>query len=129
MHAGDVLSEAQRGALSRSVESTERATGLSVVVHVGPLPDGRASAEALLARQGDAAQGTVVVAVDPASRRLEIVTGSRAGAQVDDRTCGLASLAMTSSFVAGDLVGGLRNGLQVLADHGRRAGTRHLDQA
>jgi hypothetical protein len=34
---------------------------------------------------------------------------------------------MTSSFAAGDLVGGIRDGLQVLSDHARRRETRHLD--
>jgi len=61
------------------------------------------------------------------SRRLEIVTGSLAAERISDRVCALASLAMTSSFAAGDLVGGLRNGIQVLADHGRHHRTPHLD--
>jgi hypothetical protein len=68
-----------------------------------------------------------VVAVDPGARALEIVTGRTAAAMLDDRTCALSALAMTSSFAAGDLVGGIRNGLQVLADHGRNALTPHLD--
>ena len=60
-------------------------------------------------------------------RGLEIVTGRDAAVVLDDRTCGLVALAMTSSFAAGDLVGGIRNGLQVMADHGRNSRTVHLD--
>jgi len=75
----------------------------------------------------DSSAASVVVAVDPGARSLEIVTGRTAAAMLDDRTCALAALAMTSSFSAGDLVGGIRNGLQVLADHGRNARTPHLD--
>ena len=125
--AGDVLSEGQRTALARSVASAELATGLLFLVHVGPLDGGRESAEAILRAQGDAAQSMVVVAVDPPSHDLQIVTGPRAATQIDDRACALAALAMTSSFAAGDLVGGLRNGLQVLADHGREVTAIHLD--
>jgi hypothetical protein len=125
--AGDSFTESQRLELARLVSAAEQATGLRVVVSVGSLPGGRADAEALLAAQTSRAAESVVVAVDPSSRALEIVTGSRAAAQVDDRTCALASLAMTSTFAAGDLLGGLRNGLQIIADHGRRGVRRHLD--
>ena len=99
--------------------AAETACGLLFRVHVGALPDGRSSAERLLTESGPDARQTVVVAVDPARRSLEIVTGSQAAARVSDRTCGLAALAMTSSFSAGDLVGGLRTGLQLIAAHAR----------
>jgi uncharacterized membrane protein YgcG len=124
---GDGFTDEQRARLARSVETTERATGLNLVLRVGALEDGRASAEALLAGCGAAADASVVVAVDPAARGLEIVTGRDAARILDDRTCRLVALAMTSSFAAGDLVGGIRNGLQVMADHGRNARTMHLD--
>jgi len=126
---GDTLSDAQRARLARAVASAEAATGLPVRLHIGRLDGGRAGAEALLAASGSSAADTVLVAVDPAARGLEIVTGTRATSQVSDRTCALAALAMTSSFAAGDLVGGLVNGLQILADHGRRQHVRHLERA
>ena len=129
MPPGDALSDVQRSRLARSVASAEQATGLYVRLHVGRLDGGRAGAEALLAEGGATARDTVLVAVDPAARGLEIVTGTRATSQVSDRTCALAALAMTSSFAAGDLVGGLVNGLQILADHGRRQHVRHLERA
>ena len=91
------------------------------------LDGGRADAEALVAARGAEAPRTVLVAVDPPARALEIVTGSAASAVLDDRTCALASLTMTTSFAAGDLVGGLVRGLQVLSDHGRAVAHRHLD--
>jgi uncharacterized membrane protein YgcG len=124
---GDGFTDEQRARLARSVDATEQATGLNLVLHVGGLAHGRASAESLLVACGEAADASVVVAVDPSARGLEIVTGRQAAAVLDDRTCALVALAMTSSFSAGDLVGGIRNGLQVMADHGRNARTRHLD--
>ena len=124
---GDGFTDDQRARLARSLAATESATGLNVVLHVGPLAGGRAGALALLASCGEAGDASVVVAVDPTVRGLEIVTGRQAAVVLSDHTCALVALAMTSSFAAGDLVGGIRNGLQVMADHGRNARTVHLD--
>ena len=124
---GDGLTDAQRARLARAVETADRATGLDFLVRIGVLDGGRADAEALVAARGAEAPRTVLVAVDPPARALEIVTGSAASAVLDDRTYALASLTMTTSFAAGDLVGGLVRGLQVLSDHGRAVAHRHLD--
>jgi uncharacterized membrane protein YgcG len=126
---GDSLSDVQRARLAQAVATAEQSTGLHFLLHVGRLDNGRDGAESLLAQSGATAPDTVLVAVDTAARGLEIVTGTRATSQVSDRTCALASLAMTSSFAAGDLVGGLVNGLQILGDHGRRQHVRHLERA
>lgn len=127
MPAGDALNADQRARIERAVDTADRATGLSFVVRVGALEGGRAQAEAMLAARGATAHDTVLVAVDPLARALEIVTGSRASTVLDDRTCALASLTMTTSFAAGDLVGGVCRGLQTLTDHGRHTVHRHLD--
>ena len=124
---GDGLTDAQRARLAHAVEAADAATGLSFLVRVGALEGGRPQAEALLAAQGTDSPRTVLVAVDPVARTLEIVTGSAASAALDDRTCALASLTMTTSFAAGDLVGGLCRGVQILSDHGHHAVRRHLD--
>jgi hypothetical protein len=125
--AGDGLTEGQRARLADAVDSADRATGLSFVVRVGGLPGGRLEAERIVAARGRLASASVLVAVDPLARSLEIVTGSHAATVIDDRVCGLSSLAMTTTFAEGDLVGGLRRGLQILADHGRVGVRRHLD--
>ena len=127
MRAGDGFTDAQSAELARVVANAERLTGLSFLLQVGHLDGGRAGAEALLAGCGDNAPRTVLVAVDPGARDLHIVTGRRAAARLDDRTCALAALAMTSAFSAGDLVGGIRDGVTLLANHGRQGAVRHLD--
>jgi hypothetical protein len=127
VRAGDAFSDAQRAELERVVTNADTLTGLSFLLHVGRIDGGRAGAERLLAGCGDQAQRTVLVAVDPASRGLHIVTGRRAAERLDDRTCALAALAMTSAFSAGDLVGGIRDGVTLLANHGRQGAVRHLD--
>lgn len=127
MRAGDGFTPAQQAQLARAVDAASASSRLAFRLYVGALDRGRATAEAMVADRGPDGADTVLVAVDPGARGLEIVTGSRAAAAVDDRTCGLAALAMTSSFSAGDLVGGIRNGIQILADHARSARTRHVD--
>jgi hypothetical protein len=126
--AGDGFSATQRAELERAVAAVEAAARLRVVLHVGVLDGGRAGAERLIAAQGPESARALVVAVDPVGRGLEIVTGVEASRVIDDRTCAFAALAMTSSFGAGDLVGGIVNGLQILAAHARHPVTRHLEQ-
>ena len=76
----------------------------------------RGTAERLHAALADRADEAVFLLVAPGQRRLEIVTGSSARRRVPDRACALAALSMTSSFGGGDLVGGVVQGLRMLAD-------------
>ncbi|MSX39067.1 MAG: DUF5130 family protein [Actinobacteria bacterium] len=124
---GDGFTSEQRAELAHLLASADAATGLSFRLRVGGLAEGRTSAEDALAAEGVRASDTVLIAIDPGSRVLEIVTGTRAAARLTDRSCALAALAMTSSFSAGDLVGGIRNGIQVLGDHAAAQPTLHLD--
>jgi hypothetical protein len=127
VRAGDGLTLDQRAELGRVLATASESAHLTFRLYVGALEHGRESALEQLAACGAAAPQTVLVAVDPGARTLEIVTGARAAESLDDRTCGLAALAMTSSFSAGDLVGGVRNGVQILADHARHQPRRHLE--
>ena len=63
--------------------------------------------------------------VDPTQRLLEVVTGSYVRRTLSDSEVELAIAAMQSDFAAGDLVGGLRRGIQVLAEHARAPQTLH----
>lgn len=139
MPPGDGLSSRQQERIARAVNAAEKASGLSFAVWVGavdgsgsadgtPSTDLRAHAQRLHAASGDAAPSTVLVAVDPAHRGLEIVTGALAHRVLDDRSCQLAALTMTSCFNGGDLVGGIVQGLALLADHARTPRVLHLDQ-
>jgi len=100
---------------------------LTFSLYVGSWQGGRAGAEAMLDRLARA-DLSVLIAVDPAERQLEIVTGRLARIALDDRACGLAALSMTSSFTNGDLIGGLRDGLSVLGEHARRMRVEHVEQ-
>ena len=68
---------------------------------------------------------SVLIMVDPAARVLEIVTGAEVRRHLTDQEVELATLDMQSSFATGDLVGGLRRGVQMLAEHAVAPQTLH----
>ena len=126
MPAGD-LTSGQRAEVQRLLEHAERQSGLTFSVYLGAWEGGREGAETLLERLANPDR-SVLVAVDPGGRQLEIVTGRLARIPLDDRGCGLAALSMTSSFTTGDIVGGLRDGLSVLGEQARRMRVEWVDQ-
>jgi hypothetical protein len=113
------LSAKQRRRISDAVTQAEETTGLQFSVYVGALAaDPRQAAEGLHARLADAS-ATVLVAVDPHARAVEVVTGSSAARRLDDRGCALAVGTMASEFATGRLVDGVIDGLAALAAHTR----------
>src|SRR3954447_20926222 len=118
--AGEAFSPRQRQDIERTVQTVRQTQRLPGCVYVGELGgEPRAAAERLHAGLGAHADTSVLVAVDPAARRLEIVTGASARRWVDDRTAALVTLTMTSAFAAGDLSGGIVQGVRMLGDHAR----------
>jgi hypothetical protein len=127
--SGDpVFTDRERDDVERARRIAEGDTGLRFSVYVGALgADSRASAVALHAALTDPVS-SVLVAVDPGARRVEVVTGSMSRRWLDDRGCALAVLAMTTSFSAGDLAGGIVNGLRALGEHARHPRVLHVDE-
>ena len=85
----------------------------------GSSPASRAAAaraEELFERSGHDLPESVLLAVSPGQRVVEVVTGSAAARRLPDRACALAVLSMTNAFGSGDLVGGIVNGLRQLSD-------------
>ncbi len=70
---------------------------------------------------------SVLVAVDPESRFVEVVTGAIVRDHLDDQSCRLACLTMTSRFAIGDIAAGIRDGIIVLGDHARSLRVLHTD--
>ena len=68
---------------------------------------------------------SVLVLCDPESRSLEIVTGSRAKYALSDDQAKLAAATMQSNFVAGNILGGLEQGLRQLGQGARKPPTLH----
>jgi len=68
---------------------------------------------------------SILILVDPVVRAIEVVTGVEVRRNLTDREVELAVLEMQSAFAAGDLVGGLKRGISMLADHARAPETLH----
>lgn len=129
MPTGEVFTERQRDDVERAIRGAEGDTGLHFSVYVGSLGEStRERAVALHAMLGVESDRSVLIAVDPGLRQTEIVTGPEAKRYLDDHACALGALAMTTQFSAGDLAGGVVNGLRTLAEHARHPKVLHLDQ-
>lgn len=129
MPAGEAFTARQSEDIERSLRQAKEISGLEFAVYVGALEgEPRPAAESLHAQLGDRAEDGVLLAVDPGGRRLEVVTGPGARRYLDDATCALAALTMTSQFTLGDLSGGIINGLRSLAEHGRHPESLHTEQ-
>ena len=112
----------QLARLDEALTLSSRATGLRFGVYLGDLGgDTRATAESLHATTGDAAPETVLIAVSPGQRKVEIVTGAESARRLPDRACNLAVMSMVASFKEGDLVGGLVSALRMLSDQAGRS--------
>jgi hypothetical protein len=66
--------------------------------------------------------------VDPTARAIEVVTGEFVRRTLSDSEVELAVIAMQTAFAEGDLVGGLRRGIALLADHARSPQTLHAQE-
>ena len=129
MPAGEAFSERQQDDIVRAIRIARSEADLPVSVYVGALDgDSRATALKLHGALGAEAAHSVLVAVDPGARRVEIVSGSEIRRRLDDRSAGLAAISMPSAFQAGDLAGGISSGILSLAEHARAPRSLHTDQ-
>jgi uncharacterized membrane protein YgcG len=114
-----------RVALDETIRRAERVSRVEFSVFVGHAEgDARAYARSLHASLVAPAR-SILVLVDPDARALEVVTGSEVRRTLRDPEVELAVVQMQSLFAEGDLVGGLRRGIQMLAEHARAPQTLH----
>lgn len=109
--------------LDKALRTADRTTGLTFSIYVGDLADPPREAAQRLHRQLPDPVESVLIAVSPAQRLLEIVTGGRARKRISDRDAKLAALSMVAAFGGGDLTGGLIVGLDQLVTHAGRTAT------
>ena len=103
--------------LDEALTMASRETGLRFTLYIGDLgKHTRMRAEELFGQSGGALPESVLIAVSPGQRVVEVVVGAAASRRLPDRACALAVLSMTNTFAAGDLVGGVINGLRQLSD-------------
>ena len=121
------FSSAERRALDETIRKAEQLCRLEISVFVGSA-EGEARAFATSLHNTLVAPArSILIMVDPGQRLLEIVTGGHARRFISDAEVELVALQMQSTFAEGDLVGGLRRGIQMLADHARAPQTLHAE--
>lgn len=124
MAAGE-LDARQRAEVDKAIRSAEETCRFEFSVFIGPAEgDPRDFARRLHGALVAPARSLLLM-VDPGARALEVVTGAQVRRQLTDREVELAVLQMQSAFSAGDLVGGLKRGIAMLADHARGPQTLH----
>jgi hypothetical protein len=112
--------------IDEALTMASRETGLWITLYLGDLgSDTRATAEDLHGRSGEDPSNSVLIALSPGQRVLEIVTGAAAARRLPDRACALAVLSMTGRLGSGDLVGAIVNGLRQLSDAAGHPSHRH----
>ena len=127
MPGGDTFTPRERYDLDRAIRQAETVCRYEFSVFVGSAEsESRPFAERLHSTL-TAPERSVLVMVDPTARILEIVTGAEVRRDLEDGEVHLAALTMQSAFAAGDLVGGIISGLQLLAEHARKPRMLHAE--
>ena len=122
--AGDLTSR-ERADLDKVIRAAEQSCRFEFSVFIGSAEgDAEVFAQRLHASLV-APTHSVLVMVDPGARVVDVVTGTAVRRQLSDREVELAILAMQTDFAAGDIVGGLKRGISMLAEHARPQNTLH----
>ena len=129
MAAGDPFSAAERVGLEETIRRAEELARVEFSVFVGAADGDPHDFATSLHNSLVAPARSIMIMVDPTARVLEIVTGGWVRRTLRDQQTELAAIAMQSAFAAGDLVGGLRRGIQMLAEQARAPRTLHTEDA
>lgn len=123
--AGDPFSNAERFTLDEAIRKAEQLSRVEFSLFVGNAEGDPRAFATQLHNSLVAPSRSILVMVDPAARALEIVTGGYVRRTLSDTEVELAALQMQSAFAEGDLVGGLKRGITMLAEHARPQDTLH----
>ena len=128
MAAGDPFSAAERAALDAAIRKAEQLSRAEFSVFVGRAEGDARAFATRLHNSLVAPARSVLIMVDPTARAIEVVTGEFVRRTLSDSEVELAVIAMQTAFAEGDLVGGLRRGIALLADHARSPQTLHAQE-
>ncbi|MFQ6396843.1 DUF5130 domain-containing protein [Nocardia sp. KC 131] len=118
--AGDVFKEApfsddERLAMDNVLTEATRATKVRFNIYIGDLgEDAAAGVDAIFPTTPEATH-SVLIAVSPNDRAIEVRSGSAVADRANDRVCQLGVTAALSSFRQGQLIDGLISAVRVMA--------------
>lgn len=114
-----LFSSGQLLRINTALRAADTETGFTFSVYVGDM-DAETQAHARrLHAQLEKPADSVLLAVSPNQRMLEIVTGEHTRPRLTDQSCGLVAMSMASALGGGDLAGAIVTGLRMLADRAR----------
>ncbi len=125
MGAGDWFSSTERALLDEAIRRAEQQSRAEFSVFVGHADGDPHAFATSLHNTLVAPARSVLVMVDPDAHAIEVVVGGFVRRTLTDASVELAVAAMSASFREGDLVGGLRRGVQHLAEHATPQRTLH----
>ncbi|MBF6126779.1 DUF5130 domain-containing protein [Nocardia brasiliensis] len=118
--AGDVFKEApfsddERLAIDNVLTEATRATKVRFNIFIGDLgADPAAGADAIFPSTPEAS-ASVLIAVSPNDKAIEVRSGREVADRANDRVCQLGVTAALSSFRQGQLIDGLVSAVRVMA--------------
>jgi uncharacterized membrane protein YgcG len=114
------LTSAEQASLDATIRAAEQQCRAEISVYVGPVKgdDPRRFATSLH-NTLVLPERSILVMVDPTLHAVEIVTGGDVRRKLTDAEAELAVAEMARSFADGDLAGGLKRGIRLLAEHAR----------
>jgi uncharacterized membrane protein YgcG len=123
--AAGEFSSAERYALDDAIRRAEQQSRVEFSLFVGKAEGEPRAFATQLHNSLVAPARSILILVDPDARALEIVTGGYVRRTLSDKEVELTALQMQTSFAEGDLVGGIRRGIAMLAEHARPQNTLH----
>ncbi|WP_245553095.1 DUF5130 domain-containing protein [Nocardia veterana] len=118
--AGDVFKEApfsdhERLLMDNTLTEATRTTKVRFNIYIGDLgPDTAAGADAVFPATPEAAH-SVLIAVSPNDKAVEVRSGREVADRVNDRICQLGATAALASLRQGQLIDGLVSAVRVMA--------------
>ena len=120
------FSSSERAALDACIRKAEQLCRAEFSVFVGESEGADPHAFATSLHNSLVAPArSILIMVDPGARAIEVVTGAHVRRNLSDHQADLAIATMAATFADGDLVDGLRRGIQQLADSARPQNTLH----
>ncbi|MFC4786908.1 DUF5130 family protein [Nocardioides sp. MAHUQ-72] len=126
--AAGEFSSAERFAIDEAIRRAEQLSRCEFSVFVGQAEGDPRAFATQLHNSLVAPTRSIMIMVDPVVRALEIVTGGYVRRTLNDAEVELAALEMRSRFAEGDLVGGLKRGIEMLAEHAKAPQTLHSSE-